>query len=274
MPTYRYPLLYGDTNLQDVFTYLTVSFEALFVLEGIKPGIRISVPEHRLYDVKAFCQAHGLVMDVSEFKVVNSITGDKQFANLGYRIRADSSIKGDVFAYLSLHADWVRAAKEADAGNDHRMFGIELGYPSCCVSFYERHAREEMKKENDYILPLLRNSASFFFENNIIPRYFDIGVLSHFPCSFGCKESRDMARQLLAIVARYSEGLASYVAGILRIPVVMTEHDGAHLLHHSQADGYTMSYGGVQSTVANRLHYDLERQKSIPLNNPNLILFS
>ncbi|MBI2147645.1 hypothetical protein HYU19_04170 [Candidatus Woesearchaeota archaeon] len=274
MPSYLYPLLYGDTNLQEIFKYLTSSFEVLFVLEREKPGARLSANEKLLPGIRSFCKKQGLIMDTSDFKVVNSITKDKQFANLGVRIRKDSSIQADVFVYLSPSMEWVHTAKQADADNSHALFGRLLGYPDCCISFFEQHAPQEMAKENDYILPAVKNSRQFFFENNIVPRYVDLGVLSHFPCSFGCQASRKLAQEYLSAVARHSPGLAGYVSSAMRMPVVITDHDGAHILQKARQEGGRLVFDAVQSTTPNALHVQLAAKKAIDLNNPQLLLFS
>lgn len=273
MSTYRYPLLYGETNLQDIFTYLTSSFDALFVLEGNKPGARLSINEKNVPRAVEFCQQHGLAVAASDFKVVSSILKDKPYANLGVRISTTSPMKGDIFVYLSKSADWVVQAKAADAWNNHHEFGKLLGYPLCCIDFFGQHAAEEMKKDNDYIIPCWKNSKLFFFENNVVPRYLDIGVLSHFPCSFGCTASRAMAQERLSIVKKYSEGLADHVENAMKLPVVMTEHDGAHILQKARIEEGAMSFHAVTSTVDNALHLDLAVRKSIPLNNQQLIIF-
>ena len=69
----------------------------------------------------------------------------------------------------------------------NQKLGELFGYPQCCIE-------EFLKFEgNDYVMNSHNNSKKFnFLLNNIIPER----IISHFPCSYGCKESIKLAQAI------------------------------------------------------------------------------
>lgn len=85
------------------------------------------------------------------------------------------------------YADDLRSADEE--GNDYE-FGKLLSYPSCCI--------EEVVKNNH--VPSVMDALSYLVldgQYNIwcwpVASIADASLLSHFPCSFNCKNSQNLA---------------------------------------------------------------------------------
>ena len=281
--TFMYPLIYEGEHLQETFTYLTKALEVLFVLEGTKPIARISLHQNELQNVLVFCERRQLRCAVSDFKIIHVQTEDKGVANKGVKVALASKIKGDLFLYVGKDQKLVEQAKQAEAENDHEQLGRLLGYPSCCIKFFKSEYDQEVVKENDYIAPALRNTrqetdgagSAVSFYNNVILRYFDIGVLSHYPCSFTCSTSVELAKNNLEIVARYSPQLAEMMVTMLKCPVVFTEYDGAHILQGWRENKITgkIEFDNVLSTVQNNISFLLSEMRSIDKQNPYVICF-
>lgn len=270
---YLYPLEYEGTNLQEVFTYLSKSLEVFFVLQGAKPAARFPVHELDLPLIADFCARHGLAMARSDYKILKFVPLDKGYANKGYRLPVTSPLIGDVFVYISRSADLAREAKTADYLNDHEMLGRALGYPECCIQFYLKH-KDAITEDDDYVRLALKQSKTRHPELNVLARYFDVTLLSHFPCSFDCSASLQIALRHLETLHRHSYGLAEYVLNVLRKPAILTEQDGIHLLFHEQHEGAFIRFEEVASTVANNFHHQLAQAKLINKDYEKLVLFT
>lgn len=256
--------------------YLTKSLEVLFVLANTKPLARICVNHKLVKKIQDFCHRHRLVCEVSDFKIIHMPTVDKGVSNKGMKVDVHSKIDGDVFVYLGKDQTKIQQLKQADAKDDHILVGKLLGYPDCCITFFASSYHDEIQKENDYIIPALQQTTtSHSFYNNVIMRYFDIGVLSHFPCSFNCEASKDLAKQNLSVLKTYAPQLAEHVTTLLKCPVVFTEQDGAHVLQGWRQNNITgkIEFESVLSTIKNNISYLLEQTKTIDQDNPHLICF-
>lgn len=270
---YLYPLEYAGTNLQDIFTYLSKSVEVLFVLEGAKPVARFPMAEYDLPHIADFCSTHGLAMTRSDYKILKFVPLDKGYANKGYRLPVTSPMIGDVFVYLSRSPELAQEAKVADYMNDHATLGKLLGYPECCTKFFTEN-KDKVQDDDDYVRLALKHSRMKHAELNVLPRYFDVTLLSHFPCSFDCQASLQLAIRYLETIRKNSYGLAEYVLNTLRKPVILTEQDGVHLLFHEQQEGNFLRFGEVASTVTNNFHHQLAQAKVINKDHRHLLLFS
>ncbi|GEM_PF-705611 len=270
---YLYPLVYQGTNLQDVFTYLSKAIEVLLVLEGVKPVARFPMAEYDVPDVAAFCSAHGLASVRSDYKILKFVPLDKGYANKGYRMPVTSPMIGDVFIYLALSPELAQEAKMADYMDDHAALGKLLGYPECCVRFFAENAGA-VKDDDDYVRLALRHSSVRHAELNILPRYFDVTLLSHFPCSFDCSTSLQLATRYLETIRKHSYGLAEHVMNTLRKPAILTRQDGVHLLFQERQEGNFLRFEDVASTVTNSFHHQLAQAKIINKDYDGLVLFS
>ena len=87
-------------------------------------------------------------------------------------------------------------ALEYEENNDTVRLGKILGYPGCCISFFSKNEATRSKLDNDYIVPMLKNSllTHYPFFMNILNRNNDYALLSHFPCSLDCMPSFMIAK--------------------------------------------------------------------------------
>ncbi len=271
--TYLYPLVHEGINLQSIFTYLSKSLEVLFVLEGIKPTARFPLHEYDVQKASMFCAAHNLSLVTSDFKILKFVPPDKGYANKGHRLPITSPMVGDVFVYIARSPELAQDIKTADFLDDHAVVGKLLGYPSCCIDFFVQN-KEKIKDDDDYVRLALEHSSIRHAELNVLARYFDVGLISHFPCSFDCNESLQLALRCAKAVKGRSYGLGEYILNVLRKPVIFTEQDGIHLLFHDQQEGDFLRFDAVESTVTNSFHHQLAQAKIINKDYDKLILFS
>ncbi len=245
------PLIYEGHDLMDVFGVLTQALDALFVIEGNKRTARIIVGEAYVGKIREFCQKCGLESAESDKKVLIEQQSGKSYSNKGLLV--DKEDDGNSIFYLSKDRKDAEQAKRYDEKNEHIKLGELLGYPKCCCEFFNRYFFIESQKNNDYFLRTAENSENFNHLLNNALTCFDISLISHFPCSFSCKESIKSAEKNLDTVRKYSGSMADFIEGILKKPLVYTEEQGVHVLTDAMVDGNIVEYSQVMSSSKNQM---------------------
>lgn len=235
------------------FGSLIKTIEFLGVLEQKKPVMRTLLSVGEIRKISELCKKYNLHYDISDFKI-HSVY-ENGFSNKGYRVNRNSTVEGDYVFYIGKNHDWVREAKSAEYVNDHKMLARFLGYPKCCTEYFIKHNPIQEERGNDYVLPAFQSSKGnrFSFLLNVVGRSMDVGLISHFPCSFHCDTSKKLAIQNLAMVSRYNKKYAEFLEKKLKGSFVYSEDHGIHVLD-SNSDG---KYSKVFSPYENKLAYDL-----------------
>lgn len=255
-------------QLQQIFHSIIKSLEILYVIEGIKPCARILVFEDELDKTIGFLKDKKINVEISGFKVVKQKTQSEFYSDESIKIPKNSAEKGYFFVYLSKNKETAEKAKLAEEKNNHKELGLLLGYPKCCCEFFEKNFNE---KNTDLALDTLKNSEGFEFQfyTNIAARHFDAALLSHFPHSFECMPSIEIAKNNLKIIQKHSEQLASMFAGILQSIVVYTADEGIFSLRKYEKFGNEMIYGDVSATMKSKLYFLLSSSKKLRIINKN-----
>jgi hypothetical protein len=90
---------------------------------------------------------------------------------------------------LELAADW----KAAWAASDDRRIGELLGFPSCCIDFFQKYWVEEKMLDTSWAMSQTGTEGPR--ECNILWRWLGVRAVSHLPCSFNCAGTYQLARQ-------------------------------------------------------------------------------
>ena len=159
-------------------------------------------------------------------------------------------------------------AKLAEEDNNHRGIGESLGYPKCCCDFFEKNFSKDAA---DLTLKVLDDSegCQFPFYNNIAARHFDVALLSHFPHSFNCAASSEIAKSSLELIRKENGQLADTFSRILSSVVVYSSNEGIFLLRKYEKIGGEIAYGDVLTTTKSRLYYLLSSNKKLKINGKN-----
>jgi len=255
-------------QLQQVFHSIIKSLEVLYVIEDAKPCARILIFEDELHKVIDFLKDKRINAAISNFKVVKQSTQSEFYSDKSIKIPKDSAQKGYFFVYLSKSKETAEKAKLAEESNNHKELGLLLGYPKCCCEFFEKNFNE---KNADLTLKTLENSDGyeFTFYNNIAARHFDVSLLSHFPHSFECKPSIEIAKNNLKIINKYSKQLAVMFSGILQGVVVYTLEEGIFLLRKYEKINDEIIHGDVLTTAKSKLYYLLSSNKKLRIVDKN-----
>ncbi len=239
-------------KLVQIFGSLNQSLDVLYVIADIKPVARVSLHSNQLSTVIEFCKLNKLLMDNAPYKILIDKAGDKaNYSEKGTRIKLEDPRPAKYFLYISKDEFLAKQANAFECKNDHYNLGVSLGYPECCARFFAENYDEVSKKNNDYTLPALRRSEGniFQFFTNICARFFDMQLISHFPCSFNCHGSQELGRKHLNVLGGVNSQIADKIIKTLRGGVVYTENDGVFLLKNSQLAGTEIHYNGVLSTI-------------------------
>jgi|SRR3989344_1224574 len=255
-------------KLQQIFHSITKSLEVLYVIEGVKPCARILVPEDDLSKVLDFLNGNKIKHATSDFKVLKQNAQSEFYSDKSIKIDKNSAQKGYFFVYLSKNRETAEKARSAEEKNAHKELGLILGYPECCCEFFEKNFGEN---STDLTLKTLQNSDGyeFPFHTNIAARHFDVSLLSHFPHSFACKPSMEIAKANLKTISRYSKQLAAIFSGILQGAVIYTTEEGIFLLRKYEKIGNEIIYGDVMTTAKTKLYYLLSSNKELRVIDKN-----
>ncbi|HLG25111.1 MAG TPA: hypothetical protein VI564_09335 [Candidatus Nanoarchaeia archaeon] len=253
-------------ELQRNFHSITKSLEILYVLEKTKPCARIMVLESEVEKTGRFLDSNNLKYSVSEFKVLKQNLQSDFYSDKSIKIEKSEPRPGYFFLYISNDGKICADAKKAEEENDHKRLGIILGYPKCCCDFFEKNFSE---KTTDLTLAALKNSEGFEFPfyTNIAARHFDINLLSHFPHSFQCPDSINMAKSNLKIIEKHSLDIAKLFCSILQSAVIYTLEEGVFLLRKYEKADNKLIYGDVVSLTKSKLYFLVSSNKELTINS-------
>ena len=266
-------LLVKGRDMLHIFETMVDAFEVLFVMEDLKPAARIELHENNYAAVRDFCAAHGLNLELSFFKILKPDKNASNYDpsnNVAAMVKPDHPDKGHFFAYVSKSADEAQKARFYEhICNDERL-GELLGYPSCCVKFYKDNYEKAAQMHDDYCFFSIANTKEnpLFYTNNML-RFFDVALVSHFPCSFECVDSLFQAKRRLEAIRRYNPALADYVADVLRGPVIAHAGTGIHAIKGCRKKGDKIFYKDVWLTSPNPIHNLLISGNNIQLVHRN-----
>tara|TARA_Y100000031_G_scaffold118342_1_gene131609 strand:- start:4122 stop:4964 length:843 start_codon:yes stop_codon:yes gene_type:complete len=261
-------------RLFKIFSNHTRSLEILYLLNDIKNIVRLDSNEIEFKKIKDFCDKENLNLEISDFKVVKVVDkGKGAYANMVKKVPINYLEHGLYHIYISKDADKAKFLKLLEKNNDDKAIGELLSYPKCCIDFFMENKEKQQKIQNDYILPALDNSQGFkfpFYTNHAI-RYFDITLLSHFPHSFHCQNSINMAKNNLQCIKNYSKGLANDFETMLKNPILYTENNGIFIFKDCKFSNNILEFKEIESTTNNELLRSLNENKEFSIMDKNKI---
>jgi hypothetical protein len=262
-------------ELLKIFGNRTRSLDILYLLEDLKPAVRLDANDYELEFIQDFCQKNSIRMEVSDFRIKKTLDeGKGNFANMVIKVPSDGNFGGLRHLYLSKDGTIAKFLKSSENWNNDKVVGKILGYPECCIDFFIKNQESQKRVQNDFILPIIENSQgnSFPWLNNIAARYFDLTLLSHFPHSFHCTASLKIAERNLACINKYSVMLAGFIKEELKNPVLYTERQGIYMFKEcSYNDGF-LNFKGINATQKGILWGLLSKKRELKIVHNQYIL--
>lgn len=145
-----------------------------------------------------------------------------------------------IVAYISKSMELAKQAYKAEKKGDQITFGRLLNYPECCVDFYQYKIPQPTGDEFSFVLHTFSNTngkPSFYTNNifnfqtraptkhklNILNSFKDVlgerirhFLISHIPCSFRCKESIRIGREIFKLLKKENKRFARDIVSDLR----------------------------------------------------------
>ncbi|NIO20610.1 MAG: hypothetical protein GTN76_07700 [Candidatus Aenigmarchaeota archaeon] len=232
--------------------------EWLALKHGIKPLLRTVIQPDDVKNIEKLCREDGL------FYIV------KPFSQL-YLTKFDSPVN---VIYISKNKDLLERAYQSEKSGSgslgaRKIVGELLGYPSCCVEFYSEFFSQPYLKDTKFSIPIKTYSKTqgkpSFLVNNIFklesrlsskgleeyqknPDFADrvshLFLISHVPCSYTCKESIKMGREMLDLLEKEEPELAKEIVFRLKRPLLYFD-DFNWLIFNGRVNGNTINYTSI-----------------------------
>jgi hypothetical protein len=246
----------------EVFIFNTLSIqEYLAVKHGIKPVMRQGIDAKDLETLRQKVESENLSLLTKTLDISRRINQKQKMTD---KI---------LVAYISKSMKLAKQTHKAEMGQDDKRFGELLGYPECCVSFYQDKIPHPTDDKFSFTLHTLSNTKGkpSFFTNNIFNFQTKVGtkhkldtfnvyknllgdrlnhfLISHIPCSYRCKESIGLGKERLKILEEeYKEFTKRLVSDIRKTFLVMDDFNWVSF--DGKADGNSIRYRKAEPFLA------------------------
>lgn len=158
--------------------------EKATITHGLRDSILIYINTGKFLETKRWADKHGLIVVPLHYADVSDYSS---YGNNG----GTSSMRVAITRTKEVAGVWMTAWKDSD----NKKIGELLGFPECCCDFFEKYWVNEGYRDLTY--PAYHNSESADGDPaaNILGRWVGVRLVSHMPCSFGCKHSIEIGRQ-------------------------------------------------------------------------------
>jgi hypothetical protein len=185
---------------------------------GARKSALIFVPLSMLAEKTRYYASQGLVL--LPLTLSNS-DGSYSSTSKAYDPSKPTQIRA-ALTVPTLIADWARAWEK----NDNVKIGELLGFPPCCVKFFQKFWVEE--KFVDTTWPMYQNSESDGFDaSNILLRWLGVRFVGHLPCSMNCQDSNHAAKEFMELFDKLGLGeQRKDIENLLRMPMEWSAKHG------------------------------------------------
>ena len=201
--------------------------EIATVRRGCKPAALISLTAAQLVAGSAYLR------EVEIRAVVASSSQPSAYAQIALPERLRLRSKPRIRVYIAASEDDARTLAECDQRGDYARVGELLGYPECCVT--AAVARDTISYDNlfaterqsNLVDAALQASAHVDFACNVLLRESPVcqfgpaSLISHYPCSFDCPRTINLAEAYYDILAEEWPLWALQLVELLRSPIVL-----------------------------------------------------
>jgi len=259
-----------------------VDMDTLLLCNGSKKGVRLCVSEMQLASIIRLCAENNLFYLFSPYKMsICTDVGKNGYSNcIEQFFPLCDPNPGILFVYISPEPQITTLLWFTELLGLHRQFGRLLGYPECCISFYEKNIRLANEKHQGEFVSLMPTSQDFaypFYTNNLL-RYFGIHLISHFPCNYHCRPSIEIGmenyRGLLASQPDYMK----QVKKSLQTTVLYSDTQGVFILKEAYWDSdHSIKYRteNILSTIKeNKIFRILTSSDRILINDGRINMYN
>ncbi|MCE1248845.1 MAG: hypothetical protein LWY06_19580 [Firmicutes bacterium] len=269
---------------------------------GIKPLMDTFIRYEHYLELKDEAAKHGVLVGHNGMMIASP---DEEFLKRKERFRNPGTTKmiavpfdenrrdALVHAFISKYEDKIEEARSltwynlfvgehqlAQPAIDNYRYGATLGFPECCVKFYAAHngrfCEDNYCWEWNTPFEVCKNThGDFSYLCNHIPMDFVYFLIHHYPCSYNCKITMELAQRVLEGIRELDRGFADKIEWHLKLPYLMFNEKKAFALNgeiRGNRIRYDESYflGDFRDLET----YDLVRSGNmVEVNNENIIVF-
>lgn len=243
-------------SLLRVFSDIRSAIEMYALLGGLKPAVRLIIEDIELKKIEIFCEKQGLHW-CSPYRIKPFNDTSKKYAHAGCLLSATSK-KGTPVVFISHHSRSINSFSRHN--EDPSLTGRLLGYPPCCLRFYQKNLAKAPTWGMDLTLLSKSSSIKVPYIMNISARsFYNLSLLSHFPCSTHCQASIRLARTMMRFFSRHEPDLAKKIVSKLSGLTIYTDKDGILLSHQYEHRKSEITVKSFYRTKDSMIWSELER---------------
>ncbi len=237
---------YAEPNFPDLLSFIAV-------VKGVKPVMSNFIRYNRYRELEKMCNKYGVFVTHNNYFL--------EVPTRSYLKEAGKDSKQKIVNYITEHSTtkWIAfpnddprknrfvqvfISKSKNLANDALKFGWTttvvgnhfvqfdlidmlnfgklLGYPDCCVEFFcNRLMDVEIGARKPYIIYRNTVGEPSFYCNNILAYFSNYSLISHFPCSFNCKNTIKKSKELLDIIKEEEPEYAKKIEHHLKLPLLV-----------------------------------------------------
>jgi hypothetical protein len=212
--------IFGSEYQNEVYKEFTILLpELIAVQKKIKPVMRADVSEQSSKSFERLCLELGLYALISPFKFVVSRDTDQH-----KKVPLEYHSQGQRYYYVSLDPEIAKESMKYDIITPSAdKFGRLMGYPECCISFYQNSAN--LESTHKLVFKTADNTSGDFswMLNNLLlgtPYYL---IPNYYPCSYNCKKSLSYATKVFSAIKHFDIDYAKRIEYHLKLPVLVWE---------------------------------------------------
>jgi hypothetical protein len=262
--------------MMGLYSYFPVQ-EILAVKNDIKPVIRQGILEEHVPKIKKHLESEKMRIFVKSIDLPRLINKNRIF------------YQKEIIAYISKSLKTAKLAYKSEKQNDQLNLGKFLGYPECCIDFYQNKIPQPTGDEFSFNLFTFSytNGKPSFYTNNIFNFQTKINtkhrldifnsfkndmrnqlkhfLISHIPCSYRCKESIGIGKEILKLLKNEDKQFAKdIISGIKKIFLVIDDFNWVSFegntkgnsIFYNSCEIFTTSYKLKKLTYGNNIIFD------------------
>ncbi len=221
-----------------------LDLERLLLLDG---GKRVLKKERRS-EAEAARLAEGYRAEGLRVAIVREGGGSGLGTNGAHQAPTFTVIASREAATVEEAVEWTRV--EAAPGGEARLrgraryrMGRLLGYPDCCLEFYEDL---DLRNDEEAVYAAWRGTRGTVRGTILASGLGDYSVLSHAPCSFACEPSALLAEWILGLLRRADEVAWRAAVRVSECPLLYAGNRRRFLLEGERATDGAIHYRDAQ----------------------------
>jgi MoaA/NifB/PqqE/SkfB family radical SAM enzyme len=157
--------------------------------------------------------------------------------------------ENNIYLYISKDANLIEKLKNSEIKGDPNETGRLLGYPKCCVKKHFIEINKGEISDISIINSLIKGNEErnhFLFYNNC--NASGKTLISHFPCSYDCQESTQIAKENLKLIESINKKFANHLIFYLTRPAFISEKFIVHF--HSNNPEFGKTYSNEEFVIS------------------------